>query len=113
MPLETPVTEDNLPPDTSPIPNALPVPKRRWAVNIVWLIPLVALLVGGWVAIHYLMQRGPTVTIEFANADGLEAGKTKLRYKEVDIGTVSAIAIAKDRSHVIVTAKMEIGRAHV
>ena len=106
MPLETPVTEDNLPPDTSPIPNALPVPKRRWAVNIVWLIPLVALLVGGWVAIHYLMQRGPTVTIEFANADGLEAGKTKLRYKEVDIGTVSAIAIAKDRSHVIVTAKM-------
>ena len=97
---------ESLPPDVSPIPNALPVPKRRWAVNIVWLIPLVAALVGGWVAIHYLMQRGPTVTIEFANADGLEAGKTKLRYKEVDIGTVSAIAIAKDRSNVIVTAKM-------
>ena len=70
------------------------------------MIPLVALLVGGWVAMHYLMERGPTITIEFANADGLEAGKTKLRYKEVDIGTVSAIAIAKDRSHVIVTAKM-------
>lgn len=100
-----PVSE-KLPTDTAPIPSALPVPKRRWAVNIVWLIPLVAALVGGWVAIHYLMQRGPTITIEFANADGLEAGKTKLRYKEVDIGTVSAIAIAKDRSHVIVTAKM-------
>ena len=101
-----PVSEDKLPQGASPIPDALPVPKRRWAVNIVWLIPLVAALVGGWVAIHYLMQRGPTVTIEFANADGLEAGKTKVRYKEVDIGTVSAIAIAKDRSHVIVTAKM-------
>ncbi|WP_194713587.1 PqiB family protein [Noviherbaspirillum soli] len=101
-----PVSEDKLPQAASPIPEALNVPKRRWAVNIVWLIPLVAALVGGWVAIHYLMQRGPTVTIEFANADGLEAGKTKLRYKEVDIGTVSAIAIAKDRSHVIVTAKM-------
>lgn len=97
---------ESLPPDLSSIPSALPVPKRRWAVNIVWLIPLVAALVGGWVAIHYLMQRGPTITIEFANADGLEAGKTKLRYKEVDIGTVSAIAIAKDRSRVIVTAKM-------
>nr|WP_323744855.1 MlaD family protein [Noviherbaspirillum soli] len=100
------MSEDKLPQAASPIPEALNVPKRRWAVNIVWLIPLVAALVGGWVAIHYLMQRGPTVTIEFANADGLEAGKTKLRYKEVDIGTVSAIAIAKDRSHVIVTAKM-------
>ena len=100
---------DRLPPDDagmSDVPAALPVSKRRWAISIVWLIPLVALLVGGWVAAHYLMARGPTISIEFANADGLEAGKTKVRYKEVDIGTVSAIAIAKDRSHVIVTAKM-------
>jgi paraquat-inducible protein B len=97
---------DSLPPDASDIPDALPVPKRRWAISIVWLIPLVAVLVGGWVAVHYLMARGPTISIEFANADGLEANKTKLRYKEVDIGTVSAIAIARDRSHVIVTAKM-------
>jgi paraquat-inducible protein B len=97
---------DGLPPPPSSIPSAVPVPKRRWAVSIVWIIPLVAVLVGGWVAIHYLMSRGPTITIEFANADGLEAGKTKLRYKEVDIGTVSEIAISRDRSHVIVTAKM-------
>jgi len=97
---------DGLPPEPTPIPSAVPVPKRRWAVSIVWIIPLVAVLVGGWVAIHYLMARGPTISIEFANAEGLEAGKTKLRYKEVDIGTVSEIAIAKDRSHVIVTAKM-------
>ena len=97
---------DSLPPDISPIPSAVPLSKRRWAISIVWLIPLVAVLVGGWVAVHYLMARGPTISIEFANAEGLEAGKTKLRYKEVDIGTVAAIAIAKDRSHVIVTAKM-------
>ena len=100
---------DSLPPDAagmSDVPAALPVSKRRWAISIVWLIPLVAMLVGGWVAVHYLLARGPAISIEFANADGLEAGKTKVRYKEVDIGTVSAIAIARDRSHVIVTAKM-------
>ena len=97
---------DSLPPDISPIPDAVAVPKRRWAISIVWLIPLVAVLVGGWVAVHYLISRGPTISIEFASAEGLEANKTKLRYKDVDIGTVSAIAIAKDRSHVIVTAKM-------
>ena len=68
---------DSLPPDASDIPDALPVSKRRWAISIVWLIPLVAVLVGGWVAVHYLMARGPTISIEFANADGLEANKTK------------------------------------
>jgi len=54
---------ENSNPDASGIPDALPVPKRRWAVSIVWLIPLVAVLVGGWVAAHYLMARGPTITI--------------------------------------------------
>jgi paraquat-inducible protein B len=97
---------DGLPPDPSDIPRAVPVPKRRWAISIVWIIPLVAALLGGWVVLHFLLQRGPAITIEFRNAEGLEAGKTKLRYKDVDIGTVKEIDISPDRSHVLVTAEM-------
>jgi paraquat-inducible protein B len=95
---------DQLPPDASDLPEAVAVPRSRWAVSIVWLIPLVALIVAGWVALHYVMSQGPTITIRFTNAEGLEAGKTKVRFKNVDIGTVKDIAIAPDRSHVIVTA---------
>lgn len=102
---------DGPPPDTPPpggIPHAVAVPKRRWAISLVWIIPVVAALLGGWLALHYLLSKGPTITIRFENAQGLEAGKTKVRYKEVDIGTVTGIDIAADRSHVIVTA--EIGK---
>lgn len=97
---------DNLPPEPIEIPKAIAVPKRRWSFSLVWVIPLVAALVGGWMAFHYIVSRGPTVTIDFKNAEGLEAGKTKVRYKDVDIGTVSSISIAKDRSHVTVTAQL-------
>lgn len=97
---------DGLPPEPNDIPRAVPVPKRRWAISIVWIIPLVAALLGGWVVLHFLLQRGPTITIEFHNAEGLEAGKTKVRYKDVDIGTVKAIDISRDRTHVVVTAEM-------
>jgi paraquat-inducible protein B len=88
------------------IPEAVAVPKRRWNLSLVWIIPIVAALLGGWVALHYILSKGPTITIEFRNAEGLEAGKTKVRYKSVDIGTVSEIRIAEDRSHVIVTAEI-------
>ncbi|HJV02490.1 MAG TPA: MlaD family protein [Burkholderiaceae bacterium] len=94
------------PPDQPDIPDAVAVPKRHWTVPLVWIIPLVAALLGIWLAAHYLLAQGPVITIEFKNAEGLEAGKTKVRYKEVDIGTVSAVAIAEDRSHVIVTAQI-------
>lgn len=93
-------------PDQPPIPQALAVPKRHWTVPLVWIIPVVAALLGIWLALHYLLAQGPTITIAFKNAEGLEAGKTRVRYKEVDIGTVTEVAIADDRSQVIVTAQM-------
>ncbi|WP_286757950.1 MlaD family protein [Ralstonia sp. RL] len=89
-----------------PIPEAVAVPKRHWTVPLVWIIPIVAALLGIWLALHYLLAQGPTITIAFKNAEGLEAGKTKVRYKDVDIGTVTDVAIADDRSQVIVTAQM-------
>jgi paraquat-inducible protein B len=95
---------DELPPDSADIPQAVAVPRRRWAISVAWVIPLVAVLVGGWIAVHYILSQGPTITISFTNAEGLEAGKTKVRYKNVDIGTVKSINISDDRSHVIVTA---------
>jgi paraquat-inducible protein B len=97
---------DSLPPDHSALPEAVAVPKRHWTFSLVWIIPIVAALVGGWVALHYILSQGPTITIDFKNAEGMEAGKTKVRYKDVDIGTVSDIRIAQDRSHVIVTARL-------
>lgn len=100
------MTDDNGPPDGPVIPEAVAVPKRRWSIPVVWIIPLVAVLIGGWIAVQFVLSRGPVITIDFKNAEGLEAGKTKVRYKDVDIGTVSEIAISKDRSHITVTAQL-------
>jgi len=58
------------------IPPAEVVPKRRGSLSLVWLIPIVAALVGGWLAVKAVLDKGPTVTITFKTAEGLEAGKT-------------------------------------
>ncbi len=77
--------------------------------SIVWLIPLIAALVGGYVAWRTFSERGPQITIRFATADGLEAGKTKIEYKSVELGVVEEIRLADDLSHVVCRARMVNG----
>jgi paraquat-inducible protein B len=88
------------------LPQAVAAPKSRRSLQVVWLVPIVAALIGGWLAVKSVMDKGPTVTIAFATAEGLEAGKTKIKYKDVDMGLVTAVALAPDTSHVVVTAEL-------
>ena len=61
---------------------------------------------GVWVAVTRVLSEGPKITIVFQSAEGLEAGKTKVHFNGVDIGTVSAIRLAEDHKRVIITAQM-------
>ena len=93
-------------PDPATLPEADVKPKRRGSFQLVWLVPLVAALIGGWLAVKSILEQGPTITITFKTADGLEAGKTKLRYKSVEIGQVTAVTLSKDLKQVIATAEL-------
>lgn len=88
---------------------AEPVVQAKRRFSIVWIVPLVALAIGGWLAFKAIREKGPTITITFATADGLEAGKTKIKFKDVEIGQVETIALQDDASKVVVTAKMVKG----
>lgn len=87
------------------LPPAQAAPRRRYRFQLIWLVPAIALLVGGWLALRAVMERGPVVTISFATAEGLEPGKTRVRYKDVDIGVVKEVSLSPDRSRVLVTAQ--------
>lgn len=95
-------------PPTDQIPMAATAPRRRgWsAAQLVWLIPLAAVLIVGWLAVSDWLQAGPTITIRFRSAEGLEANKTRVKYRDVDIGVVKQIRLAPDRKGVIVVAEM-------
>ncbi|MCK7483694.1 MAG: MlaD family protein [Candidatus Moduliflexus flocculans] len=58
--------------------------KRRF--SLVWVVPVVAALIGGWLVVKALTEKGPEITITFKSAEGLEAGKTKIKFKDVEIG---------------------------
>src|SRR5271167_2543732 len=97
-------------PDRDPplpsVPQSRSVPKKRTRLSLVWFIPILAAIVGAWVAVTRVLSEGPKITIVMKSAEGLEAGKTKIHYNGVDIGTVSNIELSLDHQHVILHAQM-------
>ena len=80
--------------------------RSRGRFSIVWLIPLGAVLIGGWLAYKTISEQGPSITIGFESADGLEPGKTKIIFKGLQAGLVDEIHVTPDLSSVTVHATL-------
>jgi paraquat-inducible protein B len=85
-------------------PNATLLP-RRW-FSWVWIVPAVAAAIVIGLAVRGLVDRGPLITISFTDAEGLQAGETRIRHKDVDLGTVESVFLTTDMSRVVVRARM-------
>ncbi len=89
-----------------PVPASRALPKRRTRLSLVWVVPIVAALVGVWVAVTKILSEGPTITIVFQSAEGLEAGKTKVHFNGVEVGTLTTVALTPDHQRVTTTVQM-------
>lgn len=86
--------------------SAVVKPSKR--ISKIWFLPFVALIVGAWMVYYQWSNQGPLIAITFPNATGLEAGKTKIKTRNVDVGLVKKIELADDLQSVVVTARMNI-----
>jgi paraquat-inducible protein B len=108
------MTEPSTPPPSTP-PSSDPhddlpepvVQRRRVSVSLIWLVPVVAALVGLSLVVNSWLQAGPDITITFLTAEGLDAGKTPVKYKNVVIGKVNHIGLSEDRSKVRVSVALD------
>lgn len=75
--------------------------------SAIWIIPIVALVIGLWMVVHNLITEGPEITVTFKTAEGLEAGKTRVKYREVVIGMVEDVSLSEDQEKVVTTIKLE------
>lgn len=99
---------DNPQPAAQPaLPEPVLAQQNRLHLSLVWIVPIIALVVGAVLVVRALLQSGPEITIEFRSGEGIEAGRTEVRFKEVVVGRVRSVSIAPDRQKVLVTATLE------
>ena len=97
---------EQTPPGGTPVHKVSVSKKERSRISWIWLVPLIAAVAGLSLVVRTWMQSGPEITIQFETAEGLEVGKTQLRYKDVTIGQVKGIGFNEDRSKVVVEAEL-------
>lgn len=93
--------------DPSRSPGNPDVRRRRFNVSLVWLVPIIAAVIGLSMVVHNSLSAGPKITVSFETAEGLEANKTQVKYKNVVIGQVTAIALSEDRNRVVATIELK------
>jgi paraquat-inducible protein B len=86
-----------------------PVISEKPRFSLVWLIPLVAVLIAGWLVYQSLSHTGPLVMVSFSDANGIEAGKTKVRFKDVVIGQVESVGLGPKLDKVLVGVRISPG----
>lgn len=89
------------------LPSPLSKHPRNWSSRFIWIIPILALLIGISLGIKVMLDRGPTITISFKSGEGLEAGKTHVKYKDVIIGVVKTVDLSEDHKQVIATVQID------
>lgn len=92
------------PPDA--LPTAVVEPPRRFRIPLVWIIPLVAALIGLFLAARTWMEQGPVITLQFRTGAGLEPGKTRIKYRDIDVGVITRVKLSDDGAHVQAEAQM-------
>jgi paraquat-inducible protein B len=92
--------------DTPPPPAPPPAKLRPRSFSFVWLIPIIAALIAGYLGYRTVLQQGPLLTLSFSTAEDLAAGQTQVKYKAVALGTVDSIDLSGDNQRVIVKVRM-------
>jgi paraquat-inducible protein B len=94
---------------TPPPEEELPTPalkRRSWIPRLVWVVPIAAAVIGISLLIRNWENEGPRITISFLSGEGVQVGKTLVKYRDVTVGRVSAVALSPDHKTVAVTADL-------
>ncbi|HSI28161.1 MAG TPA: intermembrane transport protein PqiB [Methylophilus sp.] len=99
---------DENPPADNPAGNDHQLAKvgNQVSISPIWIVPVVALLIGLWLMYDNYTKVGKQITLSMTNAEGIEAGKTKIKVHSVDIGQIEQVTLSDDLTHIEVTARI-------
>jgi len=80
---------------------------KRWSP--VWIIPIVTVLIGAWILYYHFSHQGKVITLTTTSAEGIEAGKTAIKSRSVDVGMVESVALSDNLRQVKITARINNG----
>ncbi|EWH01016.1 mammalian cell entry protein [Halomonas sp. BC04] len=98
------MSEPSREPDTRDMHRARPSPQAR--LSPIWIVPIVAIVIGLWLVYDNYRSRGPLITLTMSTAEGIEAGSTLIKTRNVEVGRVERVQLSDDLTHTVISARM-------
>jgi paraquat-inducible protein B len=92
--------------DSMDLPQAK-ITEKRSSISMIWLTPLIAALIGGWLIFEHFKEQGVIISVDFKRASGIEAGKTQVKFKDIQVGMVKDVQFSDALDRVIVTMEIQ------
>jgi len=83
------------------------VVKKKRGISFIWVLPIIAALIGAWLLYKGVVEAPIEVVINFDSAEGISVDKTKVLFKGIEMGMVSAVALSPDQKTVDVTVEFD------
>jgi paraquat-inducible protein B len=80
--------------------------RRRRLFRLIWIVPVMAIAVAAYLVLHRMQDYGPEITVAFSDGGGLRVGQTPVRYRGVQIGEVTRVALSKDEKSALVRIRL-------
>ncbi|QUJ69336.1 intermembrane transport protein PqiB (plasmid) [Photobacterium sp. GJ3] len=76
-------------------------------ISLIWLVPVVALVIGFWMLIQFLASKGPEITLKLTTAEGIEVGKTEIKALNVKVGVITDVKLSDDYNSIMAVAQLD------
>ena len=80
-------------------------------ITSIWIVPFIALVIAGWLGYKHFAEPGPEIKIIFPQNEGLAAGQSIIKFRNVPVGKVTKIYVEEDTKGVIVVVRMNNKRS--
>jgi len=76
-------------------------------ITSIWIVPIIAVAIAGWLGFQYISELGPKIEIIFESNEGLRAGQSLVKFRNVPIGKVEKVILNESGNGVKVIARMD------
>lgn len=87
--------------------------RRRRTLRLVWIVPLLAIAIAAYLVYHRMQDYGPEITVSFVDGGGMRVGQTPVRYRGVQVGEVTGVALSQDQKHALVRIRLSKSAAGI
>lgn len=77
-------------------------------ISAIWILPILAAMIGAWLIYKSVVDAPVVISVFFESGEGIEVGKTEVRYEGLRIGVVKSINVQPQLIGIVASLEIDV-----